>query len=55
MKINHEIRDKAALDNAIALREIADRMLSEAMGLPDAWASCAPTETPSLRRSRKRS
>ncbi|EJA5087018.1 hypothetical protein MVR94_004942, partial [Salmonella enterica] len=25
------------------------------MGLPDAWASCAPTETPSLRRSRKRS
>lgn len=30
MKINHEIRDKAALDNAIALREIADRMLSEA-------------------------
>ncbi len=30
MKINHEIRDKAALDNAIVLREIADRMLSEA-------------------------
>ncbi len=25
------------------------------MGLPDAWASCAPTETPSLHRSRKRS
>lgn len=25
------------------------------MGLPDAWASCAPTETPSLRRSQKRS
>lgn len=25
------------------------------MGLPDEWASCAPTETPSLRRSRKRS
>lgn len=25
------------------------------MGLPDAWASCAPTETPSLCRSRKRS
>ncbi|EAT2390854.1 hypothetical protein EJQ58_10605 [Salmonella enterica] len=30
MKINHEIRDKAALDNAVVLREIADRMLSEA-------------------------
>ncbi|EBG1930527.1 hypothetical protein AHY55_00940 [Salmonella enterica subsp. enterica] len=30
MKINHEIRDKAALDNAIVLREIANRMLSEA-------------------------
>lgn len=25
------------------------------MGLPDAWARCAPTETPSLRRSQKRS
>ncbi|EDR2616790.1 methyltransferase, partial [Salmonella enterica subsp. enterica] len=25
------------------------------MGLPDEWASCAPTATPSLRRSRKRS
>ena len=25
------------------------------MGLPDAWASCVPTETPSLHRSRKRS
>ena len=25
------------------------------MGLPDEWASCAPTEMPSLRRSRKRS
>ena len=25
------------------------------MGVPDEWASCAPTETPSLRRSRKRS
>lgn len=25
------------------------------MGLPDTWASCAPTETPSLHRSRKRS
>lgn len=24
------------------------------MGLPDEWASCAPTATPSLRRSRKR-
>ncbi|EHV9882936.1 hypothetical protein K5O24_001950 [Salmonella enterica subsp. enterica serovar Durham] len=30
MKMNHKIRNKSALNNAIVLREIADRMLNEA-------------------------
>jgi len=42
----------AAMESGGQLNPDLSRWL---MGLPDAWASCVPTETPSLRRSQKRS